>query len=113
MLHQWVYELFDIFLFGVVVILLAFRFCVVEFGNKTYVPLFKFVADVNREFIWESIFCRPNSFLVLSDKFHCAFYLCVKSIRYVHWKLILKFVSDETSLHRGYAVVDCNKLILY
>ena len=40
-----------------VVIVFEIRFCAVEIGTKTYVPIFKFVADLNREFIWESIFC--------------------------------------------------------
>ena len=27
-------------------------FCVIKFGIKTYVPIFRFVVGVNREFIW-------------------------------------------------------------
>ena len=30
---------------------LDFRFCVLKFGIKTYVPIFKLVADGKREFI--------------------------------------------------------------
>ena len=51
-------------------------------------------------------------FLVLSGKFRCVFLLCLKSIRCVYRKLILKFVDDENNLHGGYVVVDCNILIL-
>ena len=51
MLHQCVYQLFDTVLFGVVVIFLEILFCVGNFGIKTYAPIFKFVAGVNREFI--------------------------------------------------------------
>ena len=62
MLHQWVYQLFDTVLFGVVVMFLEIPFCVVQFGIKTYVTTFKFLAGVNREFIWELIFCLCNNF---------------------------------------------------
>ena len=51
MLHQWVYQLFDLVLFGVVVIFLEIPFCVVKFGIKTNVPIFKSVAGVKRELI--------------------------------------------------------------
>ena len=71
-----------------------------------YVPIFKFVAGVNRKFILELIFCLCNTFLLLSDKFRCVFFLCLKSIRCVYRKLILKFVDDESDLHRGYVVVE-------
>ena len=40
MLHQWVYQLFDMVLFGVVVIFLEIHFCVVKFAIKTYVLIF-------------------------------------------------------------------------
>ena len=43
MLHQWVYQLFNTVFFGVVVV----PFCNVEFGIKTNVPIFKFLAEVN------------------------------------------------------------------
>ena len=48
MLHQWVYQLFDTVRFGVVIYFLEFPFCVVKFGIKTYISIFKFVAGVNR-----------------------------------------------------------------
>ena len=64
MLHPWVNQLFGTVLFGVVVIFLEIPFCVVKFGIKTYVPILKFLAGVNREFIWEFIFCLCNNFLV-------------------------------------------------
>ena len=51
MLHQWVYQLFDMVLFGVVVIFLEIPFCVVKFGIEFYVPIFQFVAGVNRDII--------------------------------------------------------------
>ena len=94
--------------------------CVVKFGKKTYVPIFKFVARVNREFIWELLFCLCKIFFLLSDKTRCAFCLCLKSIRcvlsmrlvYPFDKLILKILDDENNLHRGYVVVDCKILIL-
>ena len=66
-----------------VVIVFEIRFCAVEIGTKTYVPIFKFVADLNRKFIWESIFCLVTIIWYFFDKCQCAFYLCVKSIRYV------------------------------
>ena len=44
-------------------------FCVVKFGIKTYVPIFKFVAGVNWEFIWELIFFFVTIFLLLSGSF--------------------------------------------
>ena len=43
---------------------LEIPFSVVEFGIKTYVSIFKFVAGVNRELIWEIMFCLCNSFFV-------------------------------------------------
>ena len=100
------------FLFGVAVFFSEISFCVVKFGIKTYLPIFKFVAGVNREFIWEIMFCLFNIFLLHSGKFLCFFYLCLKSIRCVYQKLILKFVEDKSDLHRGYKVVDYNILIL-
>ena len=112
MLHQWVYQLFDMVLFGVVVVFVEIPFCVAKFGIEMYVPTFKSVAGVNREFLWEFKFCLCNNFWLFLNKFHCAFHLCLKFIRYVYRKLILKFVGDESDLHRGYAVVDCNILIL-
>ena len=51
--------------------------------------------------------------MLLSGKFHCFFYLCLKSIQCVYRKLILQLVDDENDLHRGYVAVDCNILILY
>ena len=98
MLHQWVYQLFDMVLFGMVVIFSEIPFCVVKLEIKTYVPFFKFIAGVNRDFFWEFIFYLSNSFLLLFDKFRWAFYLCLKSIRYVYRKLILKFVGDQSGL---------------
>ena len=67
---------------------------------------------MNREFIWEVIICLCNFFLLLFDKFHSVFYNCLKYIRCVYRKLILKFVDDENDLHRGDLVVDYNILIL-
>ena len=64
MLHQWVYQLFDMVFFGMVVIISEIPFCVVKLEIKSYVPIFKFVAGVNREFIWEFIFYLCNSFFV-------------------------------------------------
>ena len=78
MLHQWVYQLFDMVLFGVVVIFLEIPFCVVKFGIKTYVTIFIFVAGVNREFIWELLFCLFKIFFLLTGRFCCVFYLCLK-----------------------------------
>ena len=69
MLYQWVYQLFDMVLFGVVVVFLEIPFCVVKFGIKKYVPNFNFVAGVNREFIWEFKFCLCNNFFQLSQFF--------------------------------------------
>ena len=62
MLHQWLYQLFDTVLFKL----------------KKFVQIFKFVAGVNREFIWEFIFCLCNTFLLLSTKFRCGF-VCVQN----------------------------------
>ena len=73
-------------------------FCVVKFGIKTNVPIFKSVAGVKRELIW-----------LIFDKFNCVFYLYLKSIR----NLILKFVDDESGLHHEYVVVSCIILNLY
>ena len=50
--------------------------------------------------------------MLFFDKFHCVFYLYLKSIRRGYRKLILKFVDDESGLHHGYVVVDYNKLNL-
>ena len=52
MLHQWVYQLFEMVLFGFVVIFWQlFFFCVVKFGTKTNVPIFKSVAGMKRKLI--------------------------------------------------------------
>ena len=91
---------------------LEISFCLLKFGIKTYVPIYKFVAGVNREFIWEFMFCLRNSFLLLSGKFRCDFCLCLKSIRLVFRKLILRFVDDENDLHHRCVVLNCNILIL-
>ena len=37
------------------------------------IPIFKFVAAVNREFIWELMFRLCNKFFVTFDKFHYVF----------------------------------------
>ena len=41
-------------------------------------------------------------FLLFFDKFHCVFYLYLKSIQYVCRMLILKFAGDKNDLHRAY-----------
>ena len=46
------------------------------------------------------------------DKFHCVFYLYLKSNRYVCRRLIKWFVGDENYLHRVCVMVNYNKLIL-
>ena len=58
------------------------------------------------------MFCLRAIFLLFFDKFHCVFYLYLKSIRCVYRKLILKFVGDESGLHHGYVVVNYSKLNL-
>ena len=51
--------------------------------------------------------------MLFFDKFHCVFYLYLKSIRCRYRKLISKFVDDESGLHHGYVVVvDYKKLNL-
>ena len=65
MLHQCVYQLFDMVLFGVVVFFGNF-FCIVKFGVKTNVPTFKFVAGVNLKLIWLFIFCLFNIVFFIS-----------------------------------------------
>ena len=50
MLHQWVYQLFDMVLFGVVVTF-EIPSCVVKLGIKTNVPIFKSAAGLNCELI--------------------------------------------------------------
>ena len=77
---------------------LEIHLCVVEFGIKKYVLIFKVVAGVSREFIWELIFCLCNNFLLLSGNFRCVFLSLLKSIRCVYWKLILKFVDDGSDM---------------
>ena len=62
---------------------------------------------MNRELIWVFIICLCNNFFVI-----CAFYLCLKSNRYVYRKLVLKFVADESGLHSGYVVINYNILNL-
>ena len=73
---------------------------------------FQIVAVVNQEFIWELKFGLCNNFLLLSGNFRCVFCLRLKFIRCVYRELILKFVDDESDLHRGYVVVDYNILTL-
>ena len=92
--------------------MLIIPFCVVKIGIKTYVLIFKFVAGVNRECLWELIFCLCSSFFFLFDKFHYVFYLCLNSIRCVYRKIFLNIVDVESDLHRGHVVVDYNTLIL-
>ena len=63
-----------------------------------YIPIFKFVAGVNREFIWELIFCLCNTFLLLSDKFRCVFSLfkihsvCVPEANFKMWMMKVIFI---------------------
>ena len=67
MLHLWVYQLFDTGLLEVAVIFKRFLFALElkhKFGIKTYLSIFKFVAGVNREFIWEFMFCLCNNFFI-------------------------------------------------
>ena len=49
-------------LLGLIVTFFDIPFCITKLGNKTNFPVFKFVAGVNREFIWELTFCLCNSF---------------------------------------------------
>ena len=63
MFHQWVYQLFERVLCGVVV-LLEIPFCVKKFGIKMNAPTFKSVAGVHRELIWVFMFCLCNNFFV-------------------------------------------------
>ena len=76
-------------------------FCVTKTGTKTYVPIFRFVAGVNRELI-----CDCHSLFViifwlfLINFIVFFFYLFLKYFRYVCRKLILRFVVDENDLHR-------------
>ena len=47
------------------------------------------------------------------DKLRCVLYLYVNSIRCMYRKIILNFVEDESGLHHGCVMVNCNKLNLY
>ena len=58
-------------------------------------------------------FAFDTIFLLLFGIFSCVFDLNLKSIRYVCRKLIVKFVDDESGLHHGYLVVNCNLLNLF
>ena len=92
--------------------ILEIPFCIVKLGIKINVPIFRFVAGVKREFIWVFTFRRCSNFFVIFVNFFCVFYLCLKSIRCGYRRLILNFVDNESGLHRGYVVVDYNKLNL-
>ena len=86
-------------LFEVVVIFWIFLF-VFKLGIKTNVPIFKSVAGMNCELIFGYLyFAVVTIVLLLFGRFHCVFYLFLKSIRYVYRKLISKFVDDENGLH--------------
>ena len=93
---------------------LEIHFCVAKFGIRTQVPIFKFVAGVNREFIWELIFCLCNNCFVFSliNFLVFLFLLKIHSV-YVPEAIFKKFVDDESDLHRGYVVVGYNKMILW
>ena len=67
---------------------LEIPFSVLKLGIKTNVPIFKSEAGVKREFICSLMFCLCNNFFVTFGKFHCVFYLCLKSIRCVYRRLI-------------------------
>ena len=67
---------------------LEIPFCVLKLTIKTNVPIFKSEAGVKRGFICSLMFCLCNNFLLLFGKFHCVFYLYLKSIRCVYWRLI-------------------------
>ena len=97
-------------LFEVVVIFFDIPFCVLKLGVKRNVPIFKSVAGMKRELVWLFVFCLCNNFLLLFGRFHCVFYLFLKSIRYVYQKLISKFVDDESGLHHVCITVGYNKL---
>ena len=57
---------------------LDFAFCITKFGIKTNVSIVKFVAGVNREFVWEWRFCLYNNlFWLFFDKFHGCVCKCV------------------------------------
>ena len=43
---------------------LEIPFCVLKFGIKTKVPIFKSVAGIKRELIWLFIVCLGNNFFV-------------------------------------------------
>ena len=49
-------------------------------------------------------------FWLFFDKIQIFFNLCLKYIRYVCRKLVLRFVGDENDLHRVCVMVDYNKL---
>ena len=67
---------------------------------------------MNREYSWDFYFLFVILFSLLFDKFRCAFYLGLKSVRCVNQKLVLRFVDDESDLHRGSVMLDYIILLL-
>ena len=57
--------------------ILETSFCVDNFAIKTYLQIFKFVAEVNREFILELMSCLCNSFFLTFWKISLCFFISV------------------------------------